>query len=483
MLKSLHNRPQLRLPQKVVRLPGRIVRAIWRGLRNGFGGRRAPRYSGVGMAGVMVIWVLASMYLWLTPKTYVGAFTLILPGAGSGSSINLNAIGQASSLSESAFSNARVSPTESYKRLILSERVLDNAAERIERDRFPNPRVKLLDQTQFMEISVTGGSQQEALRLAEALEAAFLSEVDDLRIAERLQRETGYGSSLEEFEASVSEKRAALLRHQSKSGLASIQQYNDRIRAVDNLQIERNRSKIEADEAAERLAALLSILSLTEEEAGAALTFAADPVFVELARAFAGVEASLARIDYKFGENHPERKIITREKAGLTDELIARGRVLADAPAAFTLSTARKLVGNEYASLLKEIVEADARRRTALQRSRSLSAVLDEERAALAALSDDAAELEDLNRALQVAEAVFRSAIARIDTTKSDLYASYPLVQTVEPPDASHRPASPITALAIIGAGGATVMYILGLILLCLRLPILNAVLKRKSSS
>ena len=469
-----------RLKEKAKGLPKRIVFGAWRGLRNGFGGRRLPRYTGVGAAGVMVIWILATAYLSFTPRTYVGEFVLFLPGAGSGASINLNAIGQASSMSESAFSNTRVSPTESYKRLLLSDRVVKAAAIFAGVENFPQPRVKLLDQTQFMEVAITANSPIVAQAYARALEQAFLSEVDHLRREDRTQREAGYGSSLQDFEATVSAARAALLKHQSTSGLATIQQYNDRIRAVDNLQSELNRSRIDEAESRERLDALLEILNIAETEASAALTFAADPVFVQLAQGFAEVETELASVAYKFGENHPQRAVLNREHSGLGQEIIARGALIAKASPDQSLSTARKLIGAEYTALLKEIVEADARYRTAMQRTRSLSEALINERESLAALSEDAAELEDLNRALQVAEAVFRSAIARIDTTKSDLYASYPLIQTVEAPEASSTPSSPIPALAIIGAGGATVMYILGLILLCLRLPLLNLLLKRK---
>ncbi len=457
----------------------RFLHNLARGIKKGFGGRRAPRYTRVSIAGILGIWFLAAAYLFLTPRSYVGEFTLILPGAGSGATVNLNTLGQASSMSESAFANTRVSPTESYKRLLLSDRVLSAAEAKAEIDRFPKPRIKLLDQTQFMEVYVTASSPGEARDLAVALEAAFLQEIDHLRKSERQQREAGYRDTLSEFEKNVSEARAALLSHQTETGLTSIDQFKNRIEVIENLNVEINRSQIDEAEAKERLQALLKILNISDSEASAALTYAADPVFIKLAQNFALIEAGLAEVSYKFGENHPKRIALNRERTGLRREIMARGRIIAGATPENTLSTARKLVGAEYTALLKEIVEAAARHQTLSQRTASLTETLERERAFVTELSVDAAKLEDLNHALQVAEAVFRSAIARIDTTKSDSFASYPLVQTIEAPSASGKPSSPIPALAIIGAVGATVLYLMGLLLLCLRLPLLNALLKK----
>ena len=219
-----------------------LLKRTWQGAIAGYGGNRMPRYTVIAAGGVGGIWLLALAYLVFTPKSYVGEFTLILPGAGAGASINLNAIGQASSLSESAFSNARVSPTESYKRLLLSDRMIDTAKEIADVDWFPKPRVKLLDQTQFMEISVNAGSQAQAEKFAISLEAAFMSEVDRLRAEERAQREKGYRGTLSEFEETVSQARTNLLRHQTASGLASIEQYNERIASVDGLAIDQKKA-------------------------------------------------------------------------------------------------------------------------------------------------------------------------------------------------------------------------------------------------
>jgi uncharacterized protein involved in exopolysaccharide biosynthesis len=90
-----------------------------------------------------------------------------------------------------------------------------------------------------------------------------------------------------------------------------------------------------------------------------------------------------------------------------------------------------------------------------------------------------ASELADLLRDHRVAEAVFSSALARIDTNKQDPFASYPLVQTLAEPSLPRLPASPSLIIALAGAMAATILVLLGFALLWLRQPILNRLLAK----
>lgn len=451
---------------------------LWRGAVKGFGGRRLPRYFWLGVVGVIGIWIIAAAYMILTPRTYESEFTFVLPGSGAGASINLEQIGQASSLSQSPFSNQRVNPTESYKRLLLSDRVRASAKARGGFEYIPRPRVKLLDQTQFMEISINGASPEEARDRAVAYEQAFLAEVDALRDEERRAREAGYKDMIAEFETGVSEARAALLEHQSSSGLASLTQFDENVALVDNLNTSLNEARIAETELARRRDALLDAIGLSHDDAAEALLLAADPAFVALADTHAEQEAFLSQIAYKFGENHPHRIKAEREHHGLTDEIAARAHRFVHVHREKALRYARMLSSAEYSALLKSAIEEHAAYSAARERSDKLTVTLEAERIRLKDLSIAAAKLDDLNRAHQVAEAVFRSAMARIDTNKTDLFASYPLIQTVEAPFTPDKPTSPMLALGLVGAVAATVFYLMGLALACLRLPILNALSK-----
>jgi uncharacterized protein involved in exopolysaccharide biosynthesis len=64
-----------------------------------------------------------------------------------------------------------------------------------------------------------------------------------------------------------------------------------------------------------------------------------------------------------------------------------------------------------------------------------------------------------------VAEAVLTSAMARLDTSKSDLYGSYPLVQVLAVPDLPSGPSHPLPKLAIAGGAAASLLASLAWVL------------------
>jgi uncharacterized protein involved in exopolysaccharide biosynthesis len=93
-------------------------------------------------------------------------------------------------------------------------------------------------------------------------------------------------------------------------------------------------------------------------------------------------------------------------------------------------------------------------------------------------LAPAASRLDDLRRDMQVAEAVFTSALARIDTNKADFYASFPLVQAFELPDLPRRASSPLPILAVAGGAAATILILASLVLTWLRTALLQKILK-----
>ncbi|MEQ9675784.1 MAG: hypothetical protein RLO10_15125, partial [Roseovarius indicus] len=107
----------------------------------------------------------------------------------------------------------------------------------------------------------------------------------------------------------------------------------------------------------------------------------------------------------------------------------------------------------------------------------TLAARIEAEDDRLTGLASLASELEDRQRDFAVAEAVFASAIARTQSTKTDVYASYPLIQMLENPSLPEHPSSPRRKLAIGAGGAATFMLLMGLVLAWVRKPIISRLL------
>lgn len=79
--------------------PGTDLLVALRGLLLWSGGPkgRGRRYLAVAALGLAFIWGLTTAYIVLTPESFRSHLSLILPGNGVGTSVNLESIGQASS--------------------------------------------------------------------------------------------------------------------------------------------------------------------------------------------------------------------------------------------------------------------------------------------------------------------------------------------------------------------------------------------------
>jgi len=136
----------------------------------------------------------------------------------------------------------------------------------------------------------------------------------------------------------------------------------------------------------------------------------------------------------------------------------------------------------QRAALLSELVREDARRAGLARELATLSSQVAAESARLGALSAIAAELEDRQRDFAVAEAVFASAIARTESTKTDVYASYPLIQVLENPSLPEHPSSPRRKLSLAAGITATFLLLIGLGLAWVRKPLISRLLVAPSA-
>ncbi|MBT9382263.1 hypothetical protein KM176_00185 [Pseudooceanicola sp. CBS1P-1] len=465
----------------LLRTPPRQL-SIWRLLG---GGRptdllRMPRYlllAGLGGAG---IWMPITGYLKTAPLSYTSEMSLILPGSGAAASVNLANIGQASSSANSAFSSSSISPTETYKRLISADRILDQAARSLNETvrEMGRPKVELVDQTGLIRVRMSGGTPELARARTEAVRRAFFHEVDVLRRDELEVRETGALDAIEDYRGSIAETRAAIAALQRLTGLVSFGQYEQQVAANDTLRAELAGLSSDLAQQEQAVAALSRTLGIAADQAAVTLKLYADADYIALLDEIARHTASLAEARSRVGARHPD---VTSASAAL-----AAARQMARARAGALTGLDEAGIGRldlahpgARADLLAELVRADADRQGLASEHEKMTIRLRSESTRLAELAPLAARLEDMQRDFSVAEAVFASAIARTQSSKADIYASYPLVQELEDPSLPDRPSSPNRKLALAAGGAATMMLLFGLLLGWLRRPLINKVLAR----
>ena len=440
--------------------------------------RRLPRYVFLAVLGAAAIWAPVTGYVRTAPPSFRSEASLILPGSGAAASMNLNGIGQASSHASSAFSSTAVSPTETYKRLIGSDRILDraSAALGVPIPALGRPRVELVDRTGLIRVEMRGPAPAAARARTAAVLDAFFAEVDALRRDEVATRESTGQEAVETYRGSVGATRDAIARLQSETGLISAEQYHAQVRDLDALRERRDALAATLAERSGAVRAQEAMLGVTAPEASALLRVQADGAFAALAEELARAAGALSTLGPGLGPRHPRRLAMQ----AVHDD--ARARAMSRAAAISGLSTARLGMidlapGATRADLLAALVGAEAERRGIEAEWAALSERTGAEARRLAALAPGAARLEDLQRDFAVAEAIFASGIARTETGRADLYASYPLVQVLQVPSLPERPVSPDVRLAVAAGIAATAMLLIALSLGWIRRALIGRLL------
>ncbi|MCI5078616.1 hypothetical protein [Oricola sp.] len=452
--------------------------SFWRLLR---GGRlndagRLPRY--VLVIGVVLasVWVPIITYLKVAAPSYTSSVSLILPGTGVSSSVSLSEIGQASTSANSPYASSSVSPTVTYQKLVQSRRVISIAARdaKIDEAQFGQPRVKLVDQTSLMEIQMKGGTPEEARLKTEAVLAAFLTELKVLRDDEIQRREDSVTGTVRKYKDSVDTIRDEISSLQITTGLNSTDQYDGIVERNEQLMSAIADGQAQLELVKNSVSSLSALLEIAPEAASKTIKLHADPEYGAHSVALSEAGAKLAELGNLYGARHPEVVDAQTRVNGLRSKMLGRAMQVTGLDAETLERGLDRTAIGERGVLLSQLVSEVAKRDGLVAQLASLGEKLAVNKARLVELSDTASRLERLNRDYKVAEAVFTSALARLNVSKTDVFASYPMVQIAEPPSLPWAPSSPNKMLAIAAGVMATLCTLVGLVLIWVRRPVID---------
>jgi uncharacterized protein involved in exopolysaccharide biosynthesis len=455
-----------------------------------FGRRRSDMawpYLRGGIISVISIWMFVASYLSFTPRTYTSRWTLNLPSAASSVSLSLESIGQSSSTPNSPFSSAALSPKVVYKEIAEGERVRVAAAKalNIEPARFGKPRVKLIDETALMLFEMTAPSPEEAKRRGEALMTAFNEELESLRNDELEKRAGAVRRNLSDYQHQVRAARDATVRAQVETGLVSTTQFSEMVTSLTTVRRRVADISAEADKLSEEQHKLAERLGVTPAAASLALKLASDTRLIKMLDELNEATTAFAIDSERFGSRHPQlmmksdRLDAARQRATRLIERISAGNTTS-----INLETVTTIVtSSPRADLFLNLVRGDAAldgKRRELETAAIDKARLETD---VNRLSGAAARLEDLKKDQLVADAVLSTAMARLDSSKSDIYGSYPIVQMVAPPDIADAAAQPRPLYAVLGGVSGTFFACLAWMLAWLQFSHRSTRRKNDSSS
>lgn len=458
----------------------RNLRHAWRAVTGGLAvpGRR-HRYLVVLLPLLLGLWLLTAAYLVFAPPRFTSSMTFILPGSGAGGSMNVESIGQASATTASAFANSTLSPTENYKRLLAADVTIVRAARRLRlpEESFPAPVVTLTDQTNLIEVKISGPSAAEAQRRSEALRLAFLTGLDRLRADEAATREAADRGRIADLQTKAQAAQRRLLAFQGSSGLVSLEQFNQRISMLDILRERERVARVQQRQQAAIAASLGQSLDISLDGARAAFVLKADPLFQSLLSRYAAVATTDVEKGATLGARHATMAELGATKAALRGALVNRGTALTGLPAARLLAFADLSAAEGRARMFEALVNTSSQIAGADAAVGEVRRQINEQVVRSVDLVSNVSMLADLVRDVRIADAVLSSALARLDTNKADPFASYPLVQTLDAPSLPRHRSSPSMLLAIIGALAASLFLLIGFALAWLRQPLIDRLL------
>jgi len=388
------------------------------------------------LIALVVLFVSISvLFIMLEKPKYKTSWVMLLPGTDRATTINLDNIGEARSAAKNAYGNVSVSPKNTYKEIALSYAVIEQASTDldIEPYAFTKPRIKLVDQTPAMQFTLKGTDYKKLQHRAKVYHDALHTVLDKLRKNEIDRHYQGIEGNLAEAKQRLKIAREAIIDYQVKGGLVSDQQLELWAQNAEMLRTKKVDADVELAKETAKLSALLQQLQIDQSQARSIVMMQSNPKVVSILYSLTQLLAQQVAEHAKLAHKHPKRILIDREVSALSKELQT---LLQPYPslALLPMQKLHALLAKDATDLVKEVTATHTNISSLQSQFSTIERSLQEYQARIISHTKGAGELADLKRNHQIAEAIFSSALAKLDTGKLDIYATYPLTQLLTQP-------------------------------------------------
>ena len=433
-------------------------------------------YLAIGIATNVVIWTLAIFYLQKASPSYTSDLALSLPATGSSANVNLPGIGQASTSSESPYNVNSQDPRENYKFLLTSKSVLKAAAKELNMTsrEFGQPRITIISNTTLMKVEIGGDTPEIAQSKAKALFDSLQDKLEQLRQQQLEQQDRVLQSSLETSQKKLKEAQQKLSDYKVATALNSTAQIANLTTNIEQLRKQRAEVLAQQQQASGRVIELSSNLKINSEQASDGFVLQTDPIFQKAFQDFSESNAAYTNLMSKFLPIHPAVIDEKAKRDGAEAVLLSRASILLGRPVnqRIIAQLNQSNTGSDNSaktSLSQQLVTAESEREGFAAQAKALEqqiALLEER---LKNLGKKESTLENLEREVRTAEAVFTSTLTRLDLGKSTVSGSYPQIQVFSEPSLPGSATSPKPLFAFAGAALASFFCSNGILLLWLR--------------
>jgi len=287
-----------------------------------------------------------------------------------------------------------------------------------------------------MQFTLVGESKEDLIFRARLFNQTFHSILDELRNNEIEQNFKGVELNLDEAKKRLREARQNIVDYQIKTSFVSDDQFRRWTNDTEQLRTEHTKTDVELASLSATLSTELKQLGVSTEQAQALLTLQANPAVVATLDALSQKLAESATVNALYAAENPNRKPLDREIKSLTAEVRS---LLNGVPELEKIENTHLygLISVSNAENVKRINTLLAKQSGLLAERAALLENREHYLERVKSHAQDAATLADLQRVHQIAEAIFSSALAKLDTSRLDIYATYPLTQLLTQPGAS----------------------------------------------
>ncbi len=430
-------------------------------------------YFWIGIILNSAVWLLIVIYWKFVPPTYTSEWGIKILESNTGVQLSVPGIGRAESSSTS--SKGRQDPRTDYLYIAGDRTILEEAAETVSMTpgEFGSPELTANDDGTIISLTVEGDSPLEAQEKAFTFHHALTDRIESLRQAEIERQEKHIQETLEASRKKLDEAQKNLSRYQVSASITSEEQTRQLASNLEGLY--RQKAELSAQERG-----LNSIsqelgreLNLSSRETNFAYQLLGDEVYQRQLQQHAQTRSELTALLSRFTSQAPS---VVNKQAEL-DESTAALRQRAN----FLLNrqvSQRELERITYLTLdpkmktvregvFRDLVTNQANQQKLEAQIQELERQREKLEGRQKTIAQDKLQMDNYQRDLQVAEAIFASTLAELDLGKEHAYSVYPPIQLIKEPSLpkENHPTTPNVKLLLLAGMAGTFLVTSGLLL------------------
>lgn len=308
--------------------------------------------------------------------------------------------------------------------------------------------VKPNSESTTISLATQGTTPEIARERLELFINAFQQRLKALRADDVAQRSALIEQELTAVSDNLDAAAQSLVTFQQQSGVVdSDEQTQALVKSINTLSLTQGQLVADYQASNLRLENLANRLNQTPEQAVLALQLSEDPGYQALGTKLSALNVELLEAQSLFTDEHPQVVyLLTQQAKLLTEHQAYIVQSTAGLPGVNTS------VGQTYAALIRELVLAESETYGLQQQASQLAGQLDQLNNHLAQMPAAHVRLQALQREYDIAQEIYKSLLAQIEANRVDAFSTYPVVQVLDRPTASTRPAGPGRRPIAVGA-------------------------------